>query len=82
MSKRTGAWALFLVFLLLLSLSATSYAQTANYLLISIRVVLLLILSVLLVREKFRKSDEPQRPDGGDKLLKSWRRWFYDEKKS
>lgn len=82
MSKRAGAWILFLVFLLLLSLSATSYSQTANYLLISARVVLLLVLSILIVREKFRKSDASQHTDAGDKFLKSWRRWFYDEKKS
>jgi len=82
MSRRAGAWILFLIFLLLLSLSATSYSQTANSLLIAGRVALLLVLSVLIVREKFRHSDEGQRSDSGDKLLNKWRRWFYDERKS
>jgi hypothetical protein len=77
MSKSAGAWILFLAFLLLLSLSATGYSQTANMLLIAARLALLIVLSVLIVREKFRPSKDP---DAGDKFLKRWRSWFYDEK--
>lgn len=82
MSKSAGAWILFLIFLLLLSLSATGYSQAANYLLIIARVILLVILSVLIVREKFREHDNQRPSDTGDKFLNSWRRWFYDEKKN
>ena len=73
MSTRAGAWILALVMLLLLSLSATSYSQTANFLLITARVALLVVLSVLIVREKFR-----HKSDAGDRFLAKWRHRFYD----
>jgi len=80
MSRSAGAWILALVILLLLSLSATSYSQTANFLLIAARVALLVVLSVLIVKEKFRPHDSPHRADAGDRLLTKWRHWFYDDK--
>jgi hypothetical protein len=48
MRRKAGAWMLFLVFLLLLSLGFTEYGQIANYLLISIRLVLIAILSIFI----------------------------------
>jgi len=74
---------LFLVFLLL-SLGFTQYGQIANYLLISIRLVLVAILSILFVREWWKYRHDPQGtenrviPDAGDSVLRRFRRWYYD----
>jgi hypothetical protein len=78
---------LFLLFLLLLSLGFTRYSQTANYLLISIRLVLIAVLSILFVRERWKYrhhlqgTDQRVHPDAGDAFLRRCRRWFYDERK-
>jgi hypothetical protein len=77
---------LFLVFLLLLSLGFTQYSQTANYLLISIRLALIAVLSILFVRERWKYRHDPQgtqnrvTQDAGDTILRRWRRWYFDEK--
>ena len=81
MRRKVGAWILFLVFLLLLSLGFTQYGQIANYLLISIRLVLIAILSVLFMRERWKYRHDPQgtvHTDGGDTILRRFRRWYYD----
>lgn len=86
MSRKVGAWLLFLLFLLLLSLGFTPYSQTANYILISIRLALIAILSVLFLQERWKHRDRPDgmgspvSPDAGDTILQRWRRWYYDEK--
>lgn len=77
---------LFLLFLILLSLGFTPYSQTANYLLVATRLVLIGILSILFVRERWKYRDDPNgtnapvKSDLGDTALRRWRRWFYDEK--
>ena len=77
---------LFLVFLLLLSLGFTQYGHIANYLLISIRLALIGVLSILLVRERWKYRHDPQgtenrvTPDAGDSVLRRFRRWYYDER--
>jgi hypothetical protein len=79
---------LFLVFLLLLSLGFTEYGQIANYLLISIRLVLITILSTLFVRERWKYRNDRQgtenrvTPDAGDTVLRRVRRWYYDAPRS
>jgi hypothetical protein len=79
---------LFLVFLLLLSLGFTEYGQIANYLLISIRLVLIAILSILFVRERWKYRHDPQgvgnrvSTDAGDTVLRRVRRWYYDAPRS
>jgi hypothetical protein len=84
MSRKAGAWMLFLVFLLLLSLGFTQYGQIANYLLISIRLALIAVLSILFVREWWKYRHHPQgtesgvTPDAGDTVLRRFRRWYYD----
>jgi hypothetical protein len=86
MSKSLAAWAIFLLFLVLLSLGFTPYSQTANLLLISIRLAIVAVLSVLFLRERWRYRHHPRgaetgrEPDFGDTILRRWRRWFYDEK--
>ena len=76
---------LFLVFLLLLSLGFTHYGQMANYLLISVRLALVAVLSILFVRERWKYRHDPQGTEGrvkteaGDTVLRRFRRWYYDE---
>ncbi len=79
--RKVWAWILCLGFLLLLSLGFTEYGQAANYLLVSIRLVLIGVLSILFVREwwKYRNDPGGKKPDSGDKILRRFRRWFYDE---
>jgi len=85
MNKRLAAWAIFLLFLILLSLGFTPYSRTANLLLISLRLAIIAVLSVLFLRERWRYRYHPRAtelsraPDAGDAILRRWRRWFYDE---
>jgi hypothetical protein len=69
---------------LLISLGFTPYSQTANYLLISLRLALVGVLSILFVRERWKYRHDPQgtdvAPDSGDTILRRFRRWYYDEK--
>lgn len=85
MGKKLGPWMLLLVSLVLLSLGFTPYSRTANYALILIRLVLIGVLSVLFVRERWKHRNVPPgtagqiKPDPGDAVLRQWRRWFYGE---
>ena len=82
MTKRVGAWAIFLLCLLALSFSATPYSRAANQVLVGSRLALLAVLSVLAVREWWRKQKPPRAGiDPGDWLLQRWRRWYHDEPK-
>jgi uncharacterized membrane protein len=86
MRRKVGAWMLCIGFLLLLSLGFTQYSQTANYLLIAIRLALIAVLSILFVRERWKYRHDPQgtqnrvTQDAGDTVLRRMRRWYYDEK--
>ena len=86
MRRKVGAWILCLGFLLLLSLGFTQYSQTANYLLIAIRLTLVAVLSILFVRERWKYRHHPQgtqngvTQDAGDTILRRVRRWYYDER--
>jgi hypothetical protein len=79
MRRKAGAWMLFLVFLLLLSLGFTQYGQIANYVLISIRLALVAVLSILVVRERWKYRHDLQATDSRDTVLRRFRRWYYDE---
>lgn len=58
MRGKVGAWALFLACLLLLSFAATThYSKTADLALISLRLALVAVLSILLIRERWRHQD-------------------------
>jgi len=84
MGKKAGAWMLALLSVLLISLGFTPYSQTSNYLLISLRLALVALLSILIVRERWKYRHDPQgtnvNPDTGDTILRRFRRWYYDEK--
>jgi len=78
---------LFLLCLLLLSLAATPYSKTADLALMSLRLALVAVLSILVVRERWKHQDDAQgsdprpHPDGGDRFLQRLRRWYYDDEK-
>ena len=59
MRGKAVAWTLFLGSLLLLSLAATLYSRAAEAALISVRLTLLMVLSILVVRERWRNRHEP-----------------------
>ena len=62
MKQKAGGWALFLGCLLLLSFAATtSYSKTADLALISVRLSIVVVLSVLLVRERWRHRDDARQ---------------------
>jgi hypothetical protein len=68
--------------LLALSFSATPYSRAANQVLVGARLALVAVLSVLTVREWWRKQKQLSRSvDASDGLLHRWRRWYHDEPK-
>jgi hypothetical protein len=75
MRKKIFAWTLFLASILFLSLAATPYSRTADAALITLRLTLLMVLSVLAVRERWRNRDEspgeatPAGTDVGEHFL-------------
>ena len=85
MRKKILAWTLFLASMLFLSLTATPYSRTADAALITLSLTLLVILSVLVVRERWRNRDEspgkatPASTDVGDHFLQRCRRWYRGE---
>jgi len=82
MTKRVGAWMMFLLCLLALSFSATPYSRAANQVLVGARLALVAVLSVLTVREWWKKQKGPSpSSDPNDGLLQRWRRWYHDEPK-
>ena len=85
MRRKVLAWTLFLGSLLLLSLAATPYSRAADAALISLRLTLLIVLSILVVRERWRNRHElpgkvvPANSDVGDRFLQRSRRWYHGE---
>ena len=78
---RLRGWILFVACLLLFSLGATGYHKVADSALIAIRLSLVIVLSVLIVRERWNSRDRgmlnPHNPR--ETILQRLRRWFYDE---
>lgn len=84
MRRKALAWMLLALSLLILSLGFTQYGQVANYVLISIRLALIAVLSILFVRERWKYRHHPDgerrvTPDAADTVLRRFRRWYYDE---
>ena len=86
MRSKVGAWAVFLACLLLLTFAATThYSKIADLAFISLRLSLLAVLSILVVRERWRHRDDWRqqgtypRSDAGDTILQRFRRWYYGE---
>ena len=85
MRKKVLAWTLFLACMLFLSLAATPYSRTADAALITLRLTLLMVLSILVVRERWRnrndspREDVPAGTDVGEHILRRFRRWYRGE---
>ena len=86
MGSKTAGWALFLGCLFLLSFAAaTPYSKSADLALISLRLAIVVVLSVLVLRERWRHRDDLQRrasrptSEAGDSILQRFRRWYYDD---
>jgi hypothetical protein len=85
MRRKVVAWALFLASILFLSLAATPYSRTADVALIALRLTLVIVVSILVVRERWRSRHEPPgkaAPGGsdvGDHFLQRFRRWYRGE---
>jgi hypothetical protein len=85
--RKTLAWTLFVASLFFLSLAATPYSRAADAALIFLRLTLLIVLSILVVRERWRNRQElPGRAasadaDVGDRFLERCRGWYYGEEK-
>ena len=70
--KLTG-WLICAGCLALLALSATPYAHLADHILIAVRLALVLIVSVVIVAEKFHAAG-PAAP-----IMERLQRWYRDE---
>ena len=87
MGRKAGGWALLLACLLLLSFAATThYSKPADLALIFLRLAIVFVLSVLVVRERWRhrSGQQPKTHSGSDMddtILQRFRRWYYDEQK-
>lgn len=81
MRRKFLVWLLFILCLLFLSLAATPYSKTADLVLISIRLALIAIVSILAVREWWlhRHSGPKQESEEGETLLRRLRRWYYGD---
>lgn len=82
--SKFGGWILFVACLLLLSFGATPYHKVADTALITVRFSLVLLLSVLVIRERWNHLHDflvgRGRPaDRGDSILRRARRWYYDD---
>jgi len=83
-NKKMGGWTLFVATLLLLSLGASPYHKVADTALIALRLSLVLVLSILVVWERWnhRRGVPPQRgqpQDVGESILQRLRHRYYDE---
>jgi hypothetical protein len=82
MRKKIVAWSLFLACALFLSLAATPYSRKADELLITVRLTLIIVISALVVRERWRRPHESHPgvtvngPDVGTSFLHRFRRWY------
>ena len=81
---RFVGWILFFATLLLLSFGATPYHKIADTALIATRLSLLLILSVLVIRERWNHRQDivgrqDRSADPGENALQRMRRWYYDD---
>ncbi|MBS1840698.1 MAG: hypothetical protein JSS69_02285 [Acidobacteria bacterium] len=81
MRKKVIAWSVFLACVLFLSLAATPYSRTADELLITIRLTLVIVISVLVVRERWKRPREsrPDSTDADSAFLRRVRTWYHGE---
>ena len=83
-NRKMGGWILFVATLLLLSLGASPYHKIADTALIALRLSLVLVLSILVVCERWNhRRDLPgergQPENVGEGRLAAMRHWYYHE---
>jgi hypothetical protein len=81
---RLKRWILLIACLLLLSLGATPYHKIADTTLIAVRLSLVIVLSVLVIRERWSSRHDLEggayaRRNSKETILQRMRRWYYDE---
>jgi Sec-independent protein secretion pathway component TatC len=75
-----SAWLIFLISLLVLSLAATPYWRAADELLIAVRLSIIVLISIVFLRARWRRRDSEAPPsDRADSLLLRLRRWYHGE---
>ena len=82
MKGNATAWIIFLASLLVLSLAATPYWRAADQLLIAVRLSIIVVISILFVRARWRRgspNDPTASHDRGDSFLLRLRRWYHGE---
>lgn len=85
MRKKIIAGSLFLACVLFLSLAVTPYSRTADELLITVRLTLIIVISILVVRERWRRPLESRSgatvigSDVGASFLNHFRRWYHGD---
>ena len=82
--KKMTPWMLFFSCLLLLGLGAAGFGASADHLLVAFRISIVVVLSVFIVRQKFRvqrSGQERLSSDRGDLILNTLTRWFRGEYK-
>jgi len=81
MRSNLFSWAVFIGCLLLLGLGATRYGKDADLTLISVRLTLVVLLSILAVRETWKhfRPQSGDRPAMNNTLLQRCRRWYRGE---
>jgi hypothetical protein len=82
--KNFGGWIAFVAVLLVFSLGASPYHKIADSALIAVRLSLVLLLSALVIWERWNhRRDVPggrgSPYDRGESILERMRRWYYDE---
>ncbi len=89
MSGKAGGWALFLAVILLLSFAAvTPYSGMADHAMVAARLLLVVLLSVLVIRERWQhrydhaRKDPAVGSDRGETLLGRMRLWYYGQENS
>jgi hypothetical protein len=87
MRGKAAGWLLFVGCLLLLSFAATTrYSRAADLTLICVRLALVVLMSVLVVRERWKHHNNPAgsgiHAESGapPTLLQRMRRWYFDER--
>ncbi len=82
--KKMTPWILFVACLLLLGLGAAGFGAPADHLLIAFRFSMVMVLSIFIVRQKFRMQRSGQgrlSSDRGDAFLNVVTRWCRGENK-
>jgi hypothetical protein len=81
MRRKVWLWITFLLILLLISVSATPYSKTADVAFISVRFSIIIVVSILALREWWRtRHNAGGHAGAAGTVLRRLRGWYYDDK--